>query len=76
MVTEHHIKVEAPRDQLIGTTSIVDGWPVVYVRCADGPRVAFQRFTKDYTRKSARPWKVGARGFASLDNALRSLATQ
>ena len=74
MATENHIAVEAPRSQLIGTTAIVGGWPVVYVSAADAPKIKHQKYTQDYTRASTRPWKVGGRGYGSLANALRALA--
>lgn len=76
MTFEFHIAVEAPRDQLVGTTAIVDGWPVHYVSSAHAARVKYRKFVADYSRVSARPWVVGKRKYGSLPNALRSLALE
>jgi hypothetical protein len=74
LTTEHHIQVEAPRSQLVGTVSMVDGWPVLYVGGAAQAAVQHQKYVSDYSRRSERPWKVGKAKYASLANALRALS--
>jgi len=74
--TEHHIKVEAPRPDLAGTTDIVDGWPVHYVQMPAEVAVRYRHYSANYTRKSARPWRLGKSSYGTLENALRSRATQ
>lgn len=71
-ITEHHIKVEAPRESLIGKTDVIDGWPVAYVQ--GKAAIQYHKHTADFTRRSCRPWKVGRTGYAELKNALRALA--
>lgn len=71
-ITEHHIKVEAPRNDLIGKTDIVDGWPVAYVE--GKAAIQYRKYTADFTKRSYRPWKVGRTGYAELKNALRALS--
>ncbi len=67
----HHVLVEAPREQLIGTTSIVDGTPVAFVHSGLGV-IKYKHYTADYRQRSRRPWKLGRVGFAHLENALRA----
>lgn len=74
--TQHHIQVEAPRAQLVGTTSVVDGWPVVYVGERAKAAIQHRTFVANYTRRSDRPWRIGSRSFGSLANALRALAVE
>lgn len=75
MQTEYHIKVEAPRTELLGATCTIDGWPVVYVRLADKPKIKYNKYTSDYKQRSDRPWKINKRSFSKLANALRYLST-
>ncbi|KIZ34103.1 hypothetical protein [Stutzerimonas stutzeri] len=75
MNTENHVPVEAPRSQLIGTTAVVDGWPVTYVESGSNPAIRHRKYTANYTRVSDRQWKVGRRSFKSRSNALRAHAT-
>lgn len=75
-VAQHEIQVEAPREQLIGTTSIVDGWPVIYVDTPAKAAIQYRKYVANYSRYSDRPWRVGKNGYASLPNALRALAVK
>jgi len=74
--TPHHIAVEAPRGQLVGVTSVVDGWPVLYVGESAKAAIRYRKYVANYSRRSDRPWKVGKNSYASLGNALRSLSIQ
>lgn len=74
--TQHHITVETSRPQLLGITDMVDGWPIVYVGAVANPAVRYRKYVGDYTRHSARPWKVGKGSYSTLPNALRALSIQ
>ena len=74
--TQHQIAVGAPRGELIGVTSVVEGWPVLYVGEGSRAAIHYRKYVAYYSRRSDRPWKVGKNSYASLSNALRSLPMQ
>lgn len=69
------VRVEAPYASKLGEKKIVDGWPVVFVARGLGADIFYQTYVQNYTKRSARPWKIDGRSFAKLENALRHYGT-
>lgn len=78
MTTNHNVKVATYPDAVrnnAGQTRIVEGAPVEYVCYGKPCHIEFQKYTKDYSRVSARPYRVFAtqQSYASLKSAVRAL---
>jgi hypothetical protein len=59
--------------KLVGNERLIDGAAVVWVGPFDKADIRFQRYTKDYARYSERPYKVGNRGFKTIEAAVRHI---
>lgn len=72
----HRIEVQAPNRLRVGVTDNVGGWPVEFVECNAPAAITYRGFNHNWTKVSAKPWKLGNRSFAKLENALRALSLQ
>jgi len=72
----HRIQVQAPNRLWVGKTDNVGGWPVEFVECNAPAAITYHAYNHNWKKLSGRPWKLGNRSFAKLENALRALSLQ